>query len=133
MSMPMTLAPSLDAESPEYFFRHSLENGEFKLQQCNCCQQYVFYPRLLCPLCGSGKLTWMHASGKGIVYSCSTARNDGREDYNISLIDLAEGPRMLARVTDIKPDEVYIGMPVEAFIGSIHEVPVVLFRRGAQV
>jgi len=35
-------------------------------------------------------------------------------DYNVSLIDLAEGVRMMSRVEGLPPAEVRIGMPVRA-------------------
>ena len=33
--------------------------------------------------------------------------------YNVSLVDLDEGPRLISNVIDCPPDQVKIGMPVE--------------------
>ena len=41
------------------------------------------------------------------------------DNYNVALIDLAEGPRMMSRVDDVAYDRVVIGMPVRAKI--VHE------------
>ncbi|HEX4111054.1 MAG TPA: OB-fold domain-containing protein, partial [Stellaceae bacterium] len=70
------------------------------------------------------------ASGKGTVYSTSVVRQRPEDgpDYNIALIDLAEGPRMMSRVTDIPAPEVKIGMAVEAYIGDLDKETLVLFR-----
>lgn len=111
---------------PAARFRSFVEAGEFRLQRCDDCGSTFFYPRLLCPGCGSRAMSWVLASGRGTVYSTSVAR--GPEEYNIALVDLEEGPRMMTRVVDIAPDAVQIGMPVTAFIGQVGEERVVLFR-----
>jgi uncharacterized OB-fold protein len=38
------------------------------------------------------------------------------KNYNVALIDLAEGPRMMSRVEGIAPEAVKIGMNVQAKI-----------------
>jgi uncharacterized OB-fold protein len=35
-------------------------------------------------------------------------------NYNVVVVDLAEGPRMMSRVDGIAPEDVKIGMPVQA-------------------
>ncbi len=35
-------------------------------------------------------------------------------DYNVALVDLAEGPRLMSRIDGIAPDQVRIGMRVQA-------------------
>ncbi|NHO66123.1 DNA-binding protein [Aestuariicella hydrocarbonica] len=114
---------------PEKKFRQYLSEGSFHLQRCDQCRQHVFYPRLLCPHCGSMQLTWVPASGRATVYSTSVPRSGG-SSYNIALVDLEEGPRMMTRVVDVAPEDVTIGMPVTAFIGTIEPngEPLVLFR-----
>ncbi len=88
------------------------------LQQCDDCKKYVFYPRVLCPHCGSPKLAWQPASGQGTVYSTTVVRRKPEQggDYNVALVDLHEGPRMMSRVDGISPHEVAIGMAVRAKI-----------------
>ncbi len=111
-------------------FLDYLSRGEFHIQQCYECEHYIFYPRMLCPHCGSVQLHWEQASGMGTVYATSVPRS-GEDSYNISLVELAEGPRMMTRVVDIDPCAVTIGMSVTAFIGTLAEDPerpLVLFR-----
>ncbi len=52
----------------------------------------------------------------GTVYATTCTRRpaDKGGDYNVALIDLAEGPRMMSRVEGIAPDKVQIGMKVKA-------------------
>jgi len=113
---------------PDKVFADYLGKGEFKLQLCADCERHIFYPRIVCPHCGSQNLAWVEASGRGVVYSTSVPRGMPEGEYNISLIDLAEGPRMMSRVVGIEAEKVVIGMAVMAFIGEIDGVRVVLFK-----
>lgn len=64
------------------------------------------------------------------MYSTTVVRQrpEAGFDYNISIVELVEGPRMLTRVVDVDPGKVKIGMAVEAFIGAVDGNRVVLFR-----
>lgn len=115
---------------PEEIFQTGLDEGEFRIQKCGDCDAHIFYPRALCDKCGSPKLETVVAAGGGTVYSTSVVRQrpDDGPDYNIAIVELAEGPRMLTRVEEIDPGEVTIGMDVSAFVGEIDDQKVVLFR-----
>ena len=117
-------------DGPDAVFSQAMANGEFRIQQCQGCDKHIFYPRIVCPHCGSNNLAWVTPSGKATVYSTSIPRQKPEQggSYNISLVDLAEGPRLMSRVVDIDPEEVKIGMAVTAFVSEIDGVPVVLFR-----
>jgi len=87
----------------------------------------VFYPRAVAPLTGED-LEWVEASGRGTVYSHTVVRKRPPEvNYNISLIDLEEGPRMMSRVEGVNPIEVKIGMRVKARIITGEDGPLVVF------
>jgi hypothetical protein len=124
--MPHELPSAPGAEYDKY-----LKSGELRLQCCTACGKQIFYPRTLCPYCGSVALEWRAASGRGTVYSTTTVRQKPERggDYNISVIELAEGARMLSRVEGIPAADVKIGMPVEAVIGEANGAALVLFRR----
>lgn len=49
-------------------------------------------------------------------------------DYNVSLLDLDEGVRMMSNVVGMPPDQVRIGMAVQAVIGERDGAPAVLFE-----
>ena len=118
-------------DGPEAQFRKGLAAGEFNIQQCTACKKHVFYPRALCTHCGSPKLAWKKASGDGTVYSTSTERYrpEAGGDKNIAVVELAEGPRLLTRVTDVAPVHVKIGMKVKAHIGEADGIKMILFRK----
>ena len=117
-------------DGPDVVFTRALAAGEFRIQRCAHCKQHFFYPRITCPHCGSNQLAWVRPSGKATVYSTSVPRQKPAlgGDYNIALIDLAEGPRMMSRVVGIAPEKVKIGMAVKAFVSEIDGDPVVFFK-----
>ena len=105
---------------PEKQYLDKLAAGRFEIQRCCGCAKYVFYPRVLCPHCGSDRLAWFVPTGRGTVYSTTIVRRKPADggDYNVCLVDLAEGPRMLSRVAGIPPDQVRIGMAVQARVAD---------------
>jgi uncharacterized OB-fold protein len=117
--------------APETVFKTGLAEGRFLLQRCDQTGRCVFYPRVLSPYSGQPLTTWVEASGQGVVYSTTVVRQKPEHggSYNLALIDLKEGPRMMSRVEGIAPETVRIGMPVTAFIGADDNgEPLVLFR-----
>ena len=91
---------------------------------------HVFYPRILKPGSGETDLQWVEASGQGVVYATTVNRQRPEKggDHNVALIDLKEGPRMMARVVGIDPAAVTIGLKVTARVGAIDGEPAVLFE-----
>jgi len=128
--MSLTREPAFAGTGPEAEYYAALGRGEFRIQHCTSCGKHLFYPRLICNHCGSAALEWVTASGRATVYSTSVVRQkpDAGPDYNVALVDLEEGPRMLARVVDIPPADVRIGMRVTGTVGDLDGTPAVLFR-----
>jgi uncharacterized OB-fold protein len=117
-------------EAPGVTLQKYLQAGEIRLQQCDACHRQIFFPRTLCPHCGHGGLTWAPVSGRAVVYSTTVVRQrpDKGGDYNVAIIEFAEGARMMSRVQGIAPTEVTIGMDVEALIGAGESGPLILFK-----
>ena len=81
------------------------------------------------PGTGDSDLEWVEPSGNGTVYSTTVVRNKPpTPDYNVALIDLDEGVRMMGRVVGIDPASVTIGMRVRARVDAIDGVPAVIFE-----
>jgi uncharacterized OB-fold protein len=95
-----------------------LAEGRFKLQRSTRSGEYLYYPSAFGSHAASGELEWVDVSGQGTVYSVTTVRRPAKHggDYNTSIVQLDEGPRMLTRVLGIEPDGVKIGMKVSAKI-----------------
>jgi uncharacterized OB-fold protein len=102
---------------PDKEFAAYLDAGRFMIQRSRSSGRHVFYPRIAEPGTGARDLEWVEASGRGTVYSTTTIRKRPPEpSYNVALIDLEEGPRMMSRVEDVPAELVKIGMHVEAKI-----------------
>ena len=112
---------------PDEDFRRFLGEGRFMIQRSLATGAYVFFPRVAEP--GTGAvLEWVEASGLGTVHATTVVRKKPPEpSYNVALIDLAEGPRMMSRVEGVAPDAVVIGMAVRAAIIEQDGEPVVVF------
>lgn len=113
---------------PEADFRRHLEAGRFMLLRSRAGDCFVHPPRVAVPGSGATDLHWVPACGQGTVYSTTTVRcRPPAADYNVALIELAEGPRMMSTVTGIAPAAVRIGMAVTARIEPGDEGPRVVF------
>ncbi|WP_265919874.1 Zn-ribbon domain-containing OB-fold protein [Cupriavidus nantongensis] len=104
-----------DMQSADGHYFSRLAQGVFEIPRCRECGRFHFFPRVLCPFCGSDALQWTAPSGYGRVYSTTVVR--GKESsHNVCLVDLDEGPRLMSRVVGIEPDAVKIGARVKACI-----------------
>jgi uncharacterized OB-fold protein len=114
--------------SPASHWRDALAQGRFVLQrQPNGTA--IFPPRLAAPGNGKQDLEWIEASGLGRVYTLSwVQRRPPAEPYNVVLIDLEEGARLMSRVVDVTPETLRIGQRVTAFVDDSGEEPLLLFR-----
>ncbi|WP_082498250.1 Zn-ribbon domain-containing OB-fold protein [Pseudorhodoferax sp. Leaf267] len=94
----------------------ALNQGQFLIQRCGGCQQHVYFPRELCPHCGSEALALVAPAGTGTVYSTTTVRRkpEAGGDLNVALIDLDEGVRLMSRVEGVPTSDVRIGQRVKA-------------------
>jgi uncharacterized protein len=105
---------------PDARYEAFLEQGEFRIQKCTGCGHYMFFPRVICTACGAAEPEWVTASGRGAVYSRTTIhdRPEAGGVRNLAVIELEEGPRLFSRVEGMAPDDVRIGMAVQARIAE---------------
>lgn len=89
------------------------------LPKCEECGQVHFYPRSVCPHCGSARLAWIEASGRGSVYSFTVVHRPPSPafkplvPYVVAVIALDEGPHLMSNIGGCAPLEVRIGMRVQ--------------------
>jgi len=121
--------PAAD-EGPLHAWQAALDAGRLTLQRCTACARHVFYPRVLCPHCGAGSLQWQSSAGTGTVYSVTVVarRAEKGGPYNVVLVDLDEGVRLMSRVDGVPPDDVRIGMRVGHDIVREGDKSVLVFR-----
>lgn len=107
----------------------ALDQGRLLIQNCADCGKHVYFPRESCPHCGSTELSWVIPGGLGTVYAVTTVRRkaDAGGDYNVSLVDLDEGVRLMSKVENVKPLELKIGQRVQARVQVTDGRGLVLF------
>ena len=109
-------APVVNADSAYYWAAAAAER--LVIRKCMHCGQLHFMPRYLCPHCWSTDLEWVEISGRGRVYSFTVMRRPADPAFSdlapcvVALIDLDEGPRMMAGVVGEDALGVAIGDPV---------------------
>ncbi|API61112.1 hypothetical protein BSL82_11835 [Tardibacter chloracetimidivorans] len=98
------------------------------VQRARGSGQYFFYPRVVEPGTGSRDIEWAEVSGMGEVYSSTTVfPRPPAAPYNVALVELDEGPRLMSRVEGIDPKDVRIGAKVKARIVQGEEQAFVVF------
>jgi uncharacterized OB-fold protein len=101
-------------------FWDATRRKEILLQHCPACAKAIWFPRVICPTCGSAELEWHAATGRGMVYAVSVQYRPGtpqmkdRVPYAVALIDLDEGVRMMSNVLGCDAASVSVGMAVHA-------------------
>jgi len=100
------VSPSPEGEP----FWQALAEHRLSLPRCRACTRTFFYPRAICPRCGSRELEWVTASGNGTLYSfCVHFRSfiPGLADaapFATALVDLDEGPRVTGFLVGVPED-----------------------------
>ncbi len=100
-------------KSPLAIFRDHCEKGELAYQIDPVSGKAVFYPRAVAPNTARPNLEWRVSKGVGTVYATTTLHRRGEDPYDISMIELDEGFRMMSRVESVDPMAVVVGMRVK--------------------
>ena len=115
--------PPVNDEAGPYWA--ALKRHELHIQRCSGCGQYYFYPRDYCPYCLSSEVAWTKVSGRGQLYSFTvmnrpiSAAFAADVPYNVAIVELDEGPRMMTSIVDCNNDDLAIGMPLEVVYDDI--------------
>ena len=119
------------------FYRFCKEH-ELRFQRCTDCGAWRHVPRDMCAKCGSCAWEWARSSGRGKIFSWTTARQPmmpqfaDKIPYSPVIIELEEGVRMVSWLTDVTPDELELEIPVEVVFDDVTpEVTLPKFRRAA--
>lgn len=108
-------------------FVAAAREGRFVLPVCDDCGRTHWYPRAVCPHCGSSRMGWKPASGRGTVYSHSTMWRV-EAPYTLAYVTLDEGPTILTNLVGAPLDSWRIGQAVRVrFQAAEDGVPVAVF------
>ena len=118
MTAMSKVVPRPTPDTQPYF--DAASRGVLSLPRCDECQELFFYPRSWCPRCSSDRLTWVDCSGRATLYSYVIASHaaqgfDDEAPYAIALVQLEEGPRLMANVVGIPqdPEHLILDMPLQ--------------------
>jgi uncharacterized protein len=132
MSSEMRPLPVPDALTRPYW--DAARARRLDLPRCTDCGRWHFYPRCVCPYCGSAALTWASVSGRGRVYSATRVLRapspafEAQVPYVIAVIALEEGPHLMSAVIGCDPTDVKIELPVRADFLELGDTVLPVFR-----
>lgn len=97
---PISDSGAADPTTEEFW--SACADRRLTIQQCEDCEHCQMYPRPFCLQCGSGSIRMVNASGQGAIYAITTIRIPVTDElpppYQLALVDLAEGPRLLTNI-----------------------------------
>lgn len=106
------------APTPAEEYRAALDARRLTFQRCNACGHAWLPARSECPECWSPDHRREDAVGRATVVSwvifheAFDPRFKDRTPYNVALVDLDEGPRLVTNIVNIPADENIIGRRV---------------------
>lgn len=115
-------------ESPEARFLAELDTGSAKVQQCSSCGKKFFQPRTHCPHCSSEHYSWVPLTMAGVLHSFTNlpAQRE-RAVYNVVLVDMEDGFRMMSTCPGMGLDMHSIGMQLRGRVDHDSVPPRIVF------
>ncbi len=101
--------------------------GELHMQHCQACNRWQFYPRPFCVHCESDDVQWRAVSGLGRIYTYTVNHRapnpfmKQRLPYVVALVELDEGPRLMANIQGDGALETSIGRRVKVIFEAVSE------------
>ncbi len=107
------------------FFWAGTAAGELRIQRCESCGTLRHPPGPCCPACGAMNQGFVVAAGTGEVYSYVVHHHPPvpgkRLPIVVALVQLPESVRMVGEMPGVRPDQVWIGLPVQATFVRVDE------------
>jgi uncharacterized OB-fold protein len=95
--------------------------------KCNNCGEVVFPKQMGCPNCCSEDVGEILLGPRATLYSFTNVNYPAPEGYKgpipygVGLVDLPEGPRILAHLTESSPEKLIVGMDMMLVIDKLFE------------
>lgn len=108
-------------------FWEATKKEELRMQKCDNCGHIRYPIGPVCTKCLNEKFTWGKLSGKGTIFNkivIHQVYNKAFADdvpYNVVIVQLEEGPKMLSNVVGIPNEEIDFDMPVEVVFDHVTE------------
>ncbi len=112
--------------SPARIWREKKAHYMLEGLRCKKCNSILYPPRPVCNKCSSRDLEPIRLphEGKLISYTILHDTPYGFRSYApliIGIVELTNGVRVLATLTDVSSEEIRVGMEVEAVLRKIHD------------
>lgn len=130
-AIPKPLPEPDEASRP--FFDGARE-GRLMLMKCLACGTFRLPSRSHCDRCLSPELEWVAASGRGKVRTFAIMHQRyhpafaGDIPYNVTVVELDEGPRLPTNIVGIPSSEIRVGMEVVVDWEHHEDVTIPKFR-----
>jgi uncharacterized OB-fold protein len=111
MAKERSIPAPMTSPETEPFWAAARE-GRFTIKRCEDCGRAHWYPRSICPHCGSENTVWADSPGTGVIYSVSVMKR-APEVYAIAYVTLDEGTTMMTNIVECDYDRVAIGDRVQ--------------------
>jgi uncharacterized OB-fold protein len=117
------IRPTINAVNRPFW--DGCRSGQLLVQCCTHCERLRYPAAAVCPSCLSRDAEWQPMSGRGKVFSFVVFHRayhpawEGKVPYNVSLIELDEGPIMLSNVIGVDNAKLEVGLPVQATFEAI--------------
>ena len=125
--------PKLERDSHGYW--EALRRHQLVIQRCLECRAFRHHPRPMCPECHSLEFEFAPVSGRGTVYTYAIVTQplhpfwSDRVPYNVVLVELEEGVRLVSNLVDCPNESIAIGMPVTVTFEDVsEEISLPLFK-----
>jgi uncharacterized OB-fold protein len=125
--------PTITEENRAYW--DSAKAHRLAIQRCQSCARFRYPISTFCPYCLSDSVEWTPVSGNGTVYSFvimhQVYHQAFRDDvpYNVTAVELEEGPRLYTNIVDCPNDQIRVGMPLTVCYDDVtDEITLVKFR-----
>ncbi|HAC17639.1 MAG TPA: hypothetical protein DDY93_14105 [Dehalococcoidia bacterium] len=127
--------PTPEINDENRAFWEGCRQGELRVQKCSNCG-HIRHLSPACPQCLKAEHEWVAASGRGTVYSWIVVHqryNRAFEEdlpYNVTIVELDEGPRMVTSLVDVENQDIKAGTPVEVVFDRVtEEITLPKFKR----
>jgi uncharacterized OB-fold protein len=94
-------------------FLEAAQNKQLLMKFCNACKEVHYYPRTICPHCGSDDTAWVNSDGVGEIYSYTVMRRGVEVPFAMAYVRLNEGVCMLTHLTNCDFDSIRVGQKVK--------------------
>lgn len=99
-------------------FWDGLKAHQVRLQQCDACAHWIFFPRAHCPRCASHALSWRPVDGTGVLYTYTVARVPTLPEFAdempqlLAVVEFDQGPRINTTLVGVDEAALRVGMRV---------------------